>query len=306
MSKNDTEQCDDNMNYLAGLDETMAKIYDSQEIESGWETRGHNCLNKEDKKIEKAKKCSLLYGEIHPEGLNRAVDEDHLDITTKKTVYDLGMGTGKSIIRLFLEYKNITRAVGVELSLSRFNIAERAVIKLHNENKKKYKICRHTPNELIQIRETIGFGKYRNLILKCGDLFDEKGIGKADAIIFNTDIPNELYSKLYNYFLQVKKGCVIMSYLDLNHDCFPEKDNNILKQFNINKNVKRDVFVTSWSKSGHHFFFWERIKLEAKTKLKDLMILAMDGLKKKNKEDKGTKKERIEQKKKRAIMLRRS
>ena len=39
--------------------------------EAGFHTLGHECITREDRKIAKKLKCSLLYGELLPSGVNK-------------------------------------------------------------------------------------------------------------------------------------------------------------------------------------------------------------------------------------------
>ncbi len=110
--------------------------YALQEI--GHSTIGHLCVTSYDKLIAKQLNCSLLYGELFPRGISKACDMNHLNVSNSKIFYDLGMGTGKLPIQVFLQYPALEYIYGVELSLSRYKIAELAVLellKLLNGNK---------------------------------------------------------------------------------------------------------------------------------------------------------------------------
>lgn len=69
-------------------------------------------------------KGSLLYGELLPRGVNKAMGPTHLDAAKARTVFDLGMGTGKVAMQVFLQFPNLTRVYGIELSQARFTLGE--------------------------------------------------------------------------------------------------------------------------------------------------------------------------------------
>lgn len=48
----------------------------------------------------------------------------HLNAAKASTVFDLGMGTGKVAMQVFLQFPNLTRVYGVELSRARFALGE--------------------------------------------------------------------------------------------------------------------------------------------------------------------------------------
>ena len=49
----------------------------------------------------------------------QALSLKHLRAIHSRTVFDLGMGTGKVAMQAFLQYPNLQRSFGVELSLAR-------------------------------------------------------------------------------------------------------------------------------------------------------------------------------------------
>jgi methylase of polypeptide subunit release factors len=65
-------------------------------------------------------KGSLLYGELLPRGANKALSSQHLNAATARTLFDMGMGTGKIVIQAFLQFRNLELVYGVELSAGRY------------------------------------------------------------------------------------------------------------------------------------------------------------------------------------------
>lgn len=83
-------------------------------------TKGHVSITDSDKLVAQQLKISLLYGELLPRGANKAFGAKRLEVYNASSLYDLGMGTGKVVIQAFLQFKNLTRVVGLELSQGRY------------------------------------------------------------------------------------------------------------------------------------------------------------------------------------------
>jgi len=98
----------------------LFKIYGNVLQETGHLTMGHICLTRNDKATAVDKKGSLLYGELLPRGVNKALGTHRLHAARATSLFDLGMGTGKILIQAFLQYKNLTYVHGVELSEARY------------------------------------------------------------------------------------------------------------------------------------------------------------------------------------------
>lgn len=231
------------------VNQLMDYAFQGKEIERGHNTTGHKCVNKNDKKIAKEENASILYGEILPEGLEKALDDDHLSVKNAVTVCDLGSGLGKNILRIWLKYKHIMRATGVELSKQRYLLGEKAILRLL-EKYKEFTRIEYKSGRLIKIADSKG----RIFSLKCENLFTCSQIYMADIIICNTDFPKKLINPLTKFLEKSKKKCKIMSYLKL-------ASSGKLQQMKINKS-KNDVFLASWNKvsKGHHFYLWEHVK----------------------------------------------
>jgi hypothetical protein len=55
---------------------------------------------------------------------------DHMRAAKSHTLFDLGMGLGKLLLQSFFQYPNLRYVCGVELALSRYRIAEGALMRL--------------------------------------------------------------------------------------------------------------------------------------------------------------------------------
>lgn len=61
----------------------------------------------------------------------------HLNAAKAETVYDLGMGTGKVAMQVFLQFPNLSRVYGIELSQARFELGE-AVRATQNKTRESF------------------------------------------------------------------------------------------------------------------------------------------------------------------------
>jgi len=98
----------------------LFKIYGNTVQETGHKTRGHTCLTDHDRVMAQDTKGSLLYGELLPRGVNKALGPDRLNAYGASVLFDLGMGTGKVAIQSFVQFQNLTYVYGVELSEGRY------------------------------------------------------------------------------------------------------------------------------------------------------------------------------------------
>eukprot|EP01041_Mallomonas_annulata_P007804 gene7804-15968_t len=237
----------------------LFKIYGSVIQETGHKTRGHICLTADDRDVAKNSKGSLLYGELLPRGANRALDDGHLHAQDAVTLFDLGCGTGKIAIQAFLQYRNLLYVYGVELSVGRYNVAEEAVLHMVELLGEDMFLVEVTHGSSITIREKPYDGEenYRILKIECGNMMDVNDIHKADVVMLETDIPQDLQSQLCALLQNMSEGARTLTYLDLrkiwDYGQFP------FKQLESNR-LLTDRFPTSWSvQRGHHFFIWNKI-----------------------------------------------
>ena len=62
---------------------------------------------------------NLLYGEVLPVGVDKAMNESHLDANRCVNFLELGSGLGKLAMQVYLQFPTIKSVVGVELSSGR-------------------------------------------------------------------------------------------------------------------------------------------------------------------------------------------
>lgn len=274
----------------------LFKICGNALQETGHLTKGHVCLTEDDKNFASEGKCSLLYGELLPRGANKAMESERLNVGNAKTLFDLGMGTGKILIQAFLQFRNLRYVYGVELAEGRYRLAEELALRMidllgpDNYTVKmesgKYIVVVENPtsassaattgdlqdegNEIdgyIHMKDDMimnASGTYKQqriLHFQCGNMFDcVHNIHLADVVMMETDIPNELYYDLHVLLSHMKDNSRMLSYLDF-RKVFQSSTALNLKQLEINKPLS-DRYPTSWSvQRGHHFFLWIKVSL---------------------------------------------
>ena len=108
----------------------LTRAFGCETEQTGYCTDGHNCVGDRDQLNAVQNGASLLYGEILFEGVSRMLNREHLDAPGARSLFDLGAGTGKVALQAFLQFGNLARVYGVELSLSRYRLGEAALLRL--------------------------------------------------------------------------------------------------------------------------------------------------------------------------------
>jgi hypothetical protein len=239
----------------------LFKIFGENVQETGHKTRGHLSLTNRDKEFAREAKGSLLYGELLPRGINKALGYNHMHAGKASTLFDLGMGTGKVVIQAFLQFPNLTYVQGVELSQGRFNVAVEAVIRMvHLLGTDAFNI-EIVSNKSLTVTELANPGTDkvdRILHLEFGSLFDAKNIDTADIVMLETDVPPDTYSDLCTLLSQLKSGARVLSYLDLDKIWPSNLPTCSFRQLAVNRPLS-DRYPTSWSvQRGHHFFLFRK------------------------------------------------
>jgi len=237
----------------------LFKVYGGVVQETGHKTRGHMSLTEYDRYIARSQKGSLLYGELLPRGVNKALDGFHLDAAKAQVLFDMGMGTGKVAIQAFLQFRNLTYVYGVELSVGRYLVAEAAALRMVQLLGQESFRVDVIHGEQIVITEVVSNSsdKGRTMKLQCGNMLDVKDLSCADIIMMETDIPAHLQFDLCTMLQrQMRDNASILSYHDL-YKIWP-LSSYPFKQLDINCSLT-DRFPTSWSvQRGHHFFLFKK------------------------------------------------
>lgn len=233
----------------------MYHCYGRRIQETGHKTLGHICVTEDDKRTAADAKGSLLYGELLPRGVNKALGPKHLNAARASTLFDLGMGTGKVALQAFLQFSNLKRVFGVELSAARFRIAEKALLNLLMMYPNKYVLQRHVTGKFLSVR---ALETSQVLEVACGNLMHIDDIQEADIVMLETEVSPEVFGQFSGMLNRAKEGSRLLTYLDLRKvwqlsGSFP------FRQLEANRSFA-DRYPTSWSvQRGHHFFLWIKL-----------------------------------------------
>lgn len=213
-------------------------------------TTGHQVTTQEEK--EKLGK-DLLYGEMLPDGLSKAISDKRLKLSDAKLVLELGMGTGKLAMQVFAQAPTVQRIVGVELAPSRYRIGAEALRRLAELPHGNCKLIEDT--ELTCIAEENGTG--RILEFRCGDMFAiHNDIANADAILMEVAFSDNLIMPTCKLMHELKDGCRILIFYRLEEIWMDDGDCPC--QPLVDTSGVWDWYSTSWSPNyGHPFFCYE-------------------------------------------------
>mmetsp|Transcript_5935 Transcript_5935/g.14374 ORF Transcript_5935/g.14374 Transcript_5935/m.14374 type:complete len:260 (-) Transcript_5935:369-1148(-) len=194
---------------------------------------------------------SLLYGEILPEGIAKALDLLGAEHAT--SLLDVGSGRGTLAFFTYLCYPQITNITGVEISDSRFNLCVKAMKRIP---------CAEVTKNHVSIKLTPEAGKtrkltfYRQNIMK---MLDHVEVLSPDIVIFDVEI-NFGDRTLIGFLKALKPGCCVLSYEDLSAwwakslgadesiGAFP------FTQFGVG-----NTYQTSWApNAGYKFMAWRK------------------------------------------------
>mmetsp|Transcript_109 Transcript_109/g.514 ORF Transcript_109/g.514 Transcript_109/m.514 type:complete len:657 (-) Transcript_109:452-2422(-) len=228
-------------------------IYGCRTQETGHKTSGHLCITSNDKDKASASGSCLLYGELLPRGVNKALGPNRLRAKARSVLIDLGMGTGKICVQAFLQYPNLKHVHGVELAESRYRIAENAARSMVSLFPNEFDIILHEPKRVVVATKD----KSRRLEFELGSMFDCPYVEAADIVLLETDVLSTCHEETCKMLRRMHPQAMLLSYLDLemmwNSDDFP------FVQHRENRDLT-DRYPTSWSVSrGHHFYLWMRV-----------------------------------------------
>jgi len=242
---------------FARAQSVLHACYGGRTQEVGHKTLGHVCVTEADKREADEQKGSLLYGELLPRGVHKALDAQHLDAASATGLYDLGMGTGKVIMQAFLQHENLQRCYGVELSLARFKVAEKAALELASKvQPHKFIVLSSVAGRHVVVKNT---QTQQLLHLVYGNLMATPDMHTADVLLLETDIPADFWKDLSQLLDHAAEGARILSYLDLSKVWTLPGQPFPFKQLEANKSFA-DRYPTTWSVNrGHHLFLWVKV-----------------------------------------------
>jgi len=223
--------------------------------ETGYEIAAAACTSEEEKQQARTRGSSLLYGELLPDGVSKALTPERLGraLGRDAVLLELGMGSGKVALQSFLQCRGVSHVLGVELVPSRYAIAEAALLRLAESMPYAFRRRDYFPGELVSVEE-IGSG--RKVEFRCADFF-ALGLDlteRSDAIFFAVHIPCSLFPELCRRLARAKEGCRLFTYHALDAIWWTDEPCPF-RQCEANV-AETDTFSTSWSPQGYRFYVY--------------------------------------------------
>lgn len=234
------------------LEFVLDTAYQCFTYQVGYSTDGHKCVDSHDMEEASQSGSSLLYGEVLPQGVSSMLNKQHLAADHSRTMYDLGMGTGKMTLQAFLQFPNLRRVVGIELAHSRYELAERSLTTLVEFFPDVFSLVFLTKGEKVCLRTR---NSERILEYRRADLFRIGNINDADIVVLQTDFPPVSYPHLCKFVHALPQGTRLLTYLNLARIWDAAQN-----PFPFTRYALGSRFLTSWSDkdTGHLFFLWRK------------------------------------------------
>lgn len=234
--------------------EILTKAFGAEMVgETGYDISAARCCSEDEKAEARARGSSLLYGEMLPDGVTKALETNRLGKALESnsaTVLELGMGSGKVALQIFLQSPGARRVMGVEVVPSRYGIGEVALQKLAATWPERFKIVSLSAGSSVVLEEVQAA---RILEFHCADFF-RVGLDKVmdvDIIFFAVNIPCKLFSDLCRRLACAKDGARLFTYQPLEEIWWAEIPCT-WRQCEVNVPLT-DTFATSWSPQGYRF-----------------------------------------------------
>jgi len=194
--------------------ELLEAAYGAEFGKKGHDLAGHTVIDQADVQsvIQKGQGSSLLYGELLPEGvtlLMEALFAEREDVSGP--ILELGMGTGKAALQLFLSLHRDTH--GVELAPSRWALADDALKRLAEfaPSRFRYEAAGESASRLLDLE----FNATCDII--CGSLLDTPVdiLASASAIVLEVCLPKEVQRLACAMLQNCNVGCRVVCYAPL-------------------------------------------------------------------------------------------
>jgi len=222
--------------------------------ETGYEIDAAKCTSEAEKAEALRRGSSLLYGEFLPDGVSKVLGLERLGgaLQGASSVLELGMGSGKVALQIFVQCPTVRNMLGIELVQSRYLIGEAALQRLAATLPDVYSVRSHTPGELIRVECDGG----RRIEFRCADFFT-LGLNlceRSDAIVFAVNVPCKGFPELCRRLAQAKEGCRLLTYHALDTIWWSSEP---CPFHQVEANVpESDTFSTSWSPQGYRFYVY--------------------------------------------------
>jgi hypothetical protein len=236
---------------MKAMESFLDDAYCAFSCQVGYRTDGHQCIDVRDREEAFQAGSSLLYGEVLPHGVASMLEPRHLDARHSRSLFDLGMGTGKLALQAFLQHPSLRRVVGIELAFSRYRIGEKALLNMVSRHPRQFVLVSWKRGRRVCIAST---ADGRTIEFRRGDLLGCSDVGTGDIVIVQTDFPSHSYPLLCRFLTTLERGARLLTYLNLRRvwDCGSQA-------FPFSEIAPKTRFATSWSaKTGHLFYLWKK------------------------------------------------
>ena len=155
-----------------------------------------------------------------------------------------------------MQFPNLKRVYGVELSLARYKVAERACLKLASTDARALAVHSHAPGTSIAVKNV---ATQQILHVVHGNLMQTRDIERANIIMLETEIPSDSFSEFSVLLDAARDGARVLTYLDLRKVWQLPGQPFPFRQLEANRSFA-DRYPTSWSvHRGHHLFLWVKV-----------------------------------------------
>lgn len=184
---------------------------------------GSPVSNDADRSYAASVRASLMFGEILFNGVTRILDADHMNAASARTLYDLGSGCGRLCVQAFLQFPNLERVVGVELTSVRSKVGFIALTRLAKSPPKAYAgRCSLTVTDRPHLQYSLTVAPppnshepSRTLELRQMNLFECTEAWQADTLICETNIDASMQYDFLHFLSHCKAGCRLLTYNNL-------------------------------------------------------------------------------------------
>ena len=236
----------------------VGRVYEDDFGKTGYLTQGHRSVTGADVTSAFESGSNLLYGELLPDGVSKALGAGYLAAASADTALELGMGTGKVALQAFLEYENLMQVTGIELARSRYQLGEVALVALVRVYPSLFELFELKEGDSVTIL-TCKEPK-RRLTFRCGDMLETplEELQAAQVVLFEVCLPRPIWEGVTRLLNQLGDGARILSLHDLRDLWCPASLVCPFHQREANKSTS-DTFMSSWSENtGHHFFCYAK------------------------------------------------
>jgi len=206
-----------------------------------------------------ARRASLLYGEVLPEGVEKLFDRSHLAADEARTLVDLGAGLGRLALQAFLEHPSLQSVYAVELAKGRWRLGVEALERLAERHPRLFEFTADGSDAVVLKSVKDG----RQLRFVKGDLFDTPVdvLAAADLVVCETRIPDDRQVDFASFLSRLRPDTRLMLYHSL--ESLPRIRLVATDRAEIDSTTQaeriapHDSFLAaSWSPKGHRFHMW--------------------------------------------------